>query len=151
MGICFSMSKMRIIIQLLLIFGIEAQSYVSGNGARGPCDCEAEDVRLRNLQMKIGFLEQKIASRESEKIVLKKGPEGKEGPPGKRGPQGRPGPDGRDGKRGQKGQRGQTGSVGPKGYRGETGMPGYKGYNGNQGAFGREGPKGITGDDGRRG
>ena len=50
-------------------------SYVSGNGARGPCDCEAEDVRLRNLQMKIGFLEQKIASRESEKIVLKRGPE----------------------------------------------------------------------------
>ena len=50
-------------------------SYVSGNGARGPCDCEAEDVRLRNLQMKIGFLEQKIASRETEKIVLKKGPE----------------------------------------------------------------------------
>ena len=48
---------------------------MSGNGARGPCDCEAEDVRLRNLQMKIGFLEQKIASRESEKIVLKKGPE----------------------------------------------------------------------------
>ena len=41
----------------------------------GPCDCEAEDVRLRNLQMKIGFLEQKIASRETEKIVLKKGPE----------------------------------------------------------------------------
>ena len=50
-------------------------SYVSGNGARGPCDCEAEDVRLRNLAMKIGFLEQKIASRETEKIVLKKGPE----------------------------------------------------------------------------
>ena len=40
-----------------------------------PCDCQTQDVLVGNLEAKLAYLEQLIERRETEKVVLKKGPD----------------------------------------------------------------------------
>ena len=52
----------------MILAVISAQEY-------DPCDCQTQDVLVGNLEAKMAYLEQLIERRETEKVVLKKGPD----------------------------------------------------------------------------